>query len=116
MGPGPYSSDRLVRDVTARGVRTRVIEAGDEDAPALVLIHGFLVSHRAFDDVIDPFAEHFHVIAPALPGFGESEKPSPARYAYGIEAFSEAIADVIPALGGGRANPLGHPVGAPGGR
>ena len=82
------SPERLVRDVTARGVRTRVIEAGSEDAPALVLVHGFLVSHRAFDDVIDPLAERFHVIAPDLPGFGESEKPSPARYAYGVESFT----------------------------
>jgi pimeloyl-ACP methyl ester carboxylesterase len=109
---GAVPVERLVRDVTARGVRTRVIEAGDEDAPALVLVHGFLVSHRAFDDVIDPFAEHFHVIAPDLPGFGESEKPSPARYAYGVEAFAEAMADVIAAFGVGRASVLGHAMGA----
>ncbi|HEY4118346.1 MAG TPA: alpha/beta hydrolase [Byssovorax sp.] len=105
------SQERLVRDVTARGVRTRVIEAGDDDAPALVLVHGFLVSHRAFDDVIDPLAERFHVIAPDLPGFGESEKPSPARYAYGVESFTEAIADVIAAFGVGRASVLGHAMG-----
>ncbi len=109
---GVEPAPRLVRDVTARGVRTRVIEAGDESLPALVLVHGFLVSHRAFDDVIDPFAKRFHVIAPDLPGFGESEKPSPARYPYGIEAYAEAIADVIAAFGVGRAAVLGHAMGA----
>src|SRR6185436_16429418 len=61
--------------------------------------------------VIDALAQRFHVIAPDLPGFGESEKPSPARYAYGIEAFSEAIADVIAAFGVGRASVLGHAMG-----
>ena len=55
--------------------------------------------------------ERFHVIAPDLPGFGESEKPNPARYAYGIEAFAEAIADLIAAFGVGRASVVGHAMG-----
>jgi pimeloyl-ACP methyl ester carboxylesterase len=103
--------ERLMRDVTARGVRTRVLEAGDESRPTLLLVHGFLVSHREFDDIIDPLAQRFHVIAPDLPGFGESEKPGPARYAYGIEAFAEALADLIAAFGVGRASIIGHQMG-----
>jgi pimeloyl-ACP methyl ester carboxylesterase len=104
-------SDRVVRDITARGVRTRVLEAGQGNGPPLVLIHSFLTSHREFDDIIDPLAERFHVIAPDLPGFGESEKPNPARYAYGIETFAEAIADLIAAFGVGRASIIGHAMG-----
>ncbi|MCC6557067.1 MAG: alpha/beta hydrolase [Polyangiaceae bacterium] len=90
----------------------RVLEAGAETSPALLLIHDFLVSRLEFDDVIDPLAERFHVIVPDLPGFGESEKPSPARYAYGIEAFAEAIADLIAAFEVGRAHLVGHSMGA----
>jgi pimeloyl-ACP methyl ester carboxylesterase len=104
--------ERLSRDVTARGVRMRVVEAGDESSPAVVLVHDFLVSHLEYDDVIDELAERFHVIAPDLPGFGESEKPSPARYAYGIESGAEAIADLIAAFGVGRAHVIGHGMGA----
>jgi pimeloyl-ACP methyl ester carboxylesterase len=107
--PAPF--ERSIRDVTARGVRTRVLEAGRESAPALVLIHGFLESHRTWDDLIDELAERFHVIAPDLPGFGESEKPNPARYAYGIESHAEAIADLIAAFGVGRASIVGHAMG-----
>jgi pimeloyl-ACP methyl ester carboxylesterase len=107
----PASYERAIRDVTARGVRTRVLEAGREGAPALVLIHGFLESHRTWDDLVDDLAERFHVIAPDLPGFGESEKPNPARYAYGIEAHAEAIADLIAAFGVGRASVVGHAMG-----
>jgi pimeloyl-ACP methyl ester carboxylesterase len=106
---GPF--EREIRDVTARGVRTRVLEAGREDAPALVLIHGFLESRRTWDDLIDDLAERFHVIAPDLPGFGESEKPNPARYSYGIESHAEAIADLIAAFGVGRASVVGHAMG-----
>lgn len=102
-------NSRIVRDVTARNVRMRVIEAG-EGSP-LLLIHGFLVSHLEYDAIIDPLAEHHRVIAVDLPGFGESEKPSPARYPYGIEAFAEAVADVIAAMDLGRVSLLGHSMG-----
>jgi pimeloyl-ACP methyl ester carboxylesterase len=104
-------AERVVRDVTARGVRTRVIEAGDPEAPPLLLLHGFLTSHLEWDEVLDAFAERFHVIAPDLPGFGESEKPSPARYGYGIETFAEAVADLVAAFGLGRASVVGHAMG-----
>lgn len=101
----------VLRDVTARGVRTRVLEAGSDRSPALVLVHGLYTSHRSFEDLIEDLSPRFHVIAPDLPGFGESEKPSPARYPYGIEAHAEAIADLIAAFGVGRASILGHAMG-----
>jgi pimeloyl-ACP methyl ester carboxylesterase len=114
--PGPPAEggaprEGRLRDVTARGIRIRVVEAGDERAPALFLIHGLLASHRSFEDVIEDLGERFHVIAPDLPGFGESEKPSPARYAYGVEAHAESVADLIAAFGVGRASLLGHAMG-----
>jgi pimeloyl-ACP methyl ester carboxylesterase len=109
---GPESAwSRTVRDVNARGVRTRALTAGNPKKPALVLVHDFLVSHLEWEEIIDPLAERFHVVAPDLPGFGASEKPDPARYAYTIEALSEAVVDVIAALGVGRASILGHGLG-----
>src|SRR5271154_5138700 len=95
-GGGPLPAG-VLRDVSARGVRTRVLEAGSDRSPALVLIHGLFTSHRSFEDLIEALAPRFHVIAPDLPGFGESEKPSPARYPYGVEAHAESIADLIAA-------------------
>jgi len=108
-GPAPMKSARIVRDVTARKVRMRVIEAGA--GRPLLLIHGFLVSHLEYDRIIEPLAQHFRVIAVDLPGFGESEKPPPTRYPYGIEAFAEAVADVIAAMDLGRVSVLGHSMG-----
>jgi pimeloyl-ACP methyl ester carboxylesterase len=102
---------RAARDVTARGVRMRVVEAGEGRGPPLVLVHGFWATHLDFDDVIDRLATRFHVIVPDLPGFGDSEKPSPARYPYGVETFAEAVADLIAAYGLGRAFVVGHALG-----
>ncbi|RLB62264.1 MAG: alpha/beta hydrolase [Deltaproteobacteria bacterium] len=104
-------TQRVSRDVTARGVRMRVAEAGGEGQAPLILIHDFLVSHLDFDDIIDELAVDFHVISPVLPGFGDSEKPNPSRYSYGVETFAEAIADLIAAYGMGRACVLGHGLG-----
>jgi pimeloyl-ACP methyl ester carboxylesterase len=110
-GMGATAPERGSRDVTARGIRMRVLSAGEPSAPPLVLVHDFLSSHLEFDDVIDPLAERFHVVSPDLPGFGESEKPSPTRYAYGVEAFTEAVADLMAAYGLGRSCVVGHGLG-----
>ena len=87
----------------------RVVEAGS--GPPVILVHDFLVSHLEFETVLAPLAERFRVLAPDLPGFGESEKPSPARYAYGIESFAEAIVDMIAGLELGRVSIVGHSLG-----
>ncbi|MGH7269067.1 MAG: alpha/beta fold hydrolase, partial [Polyangiaceae bacterium] len=53
----------------------------------------------------------FRVIAPDLPGFGESEKPPPSRYRYDFDAFCESLADLIAAVGLGRVSLCGHAMG-----
>lgn len=108
---GEPSMQRVARDVTARGVRIRVLEAGAAEQPSLILVHDFLASHLEFDDVIDSLARRFHVIAPDLPGFGESAKPNASRYAYGVESFAEALADLVAAYGLGQVFVLGHGLG-----
>jgi len=99
----------VVRDVAARGARIRFVEAGD--GPPLVLVHDYLSSRVEWDDVLPRLAERFRVIAPDLPGFGESEKPSPSRYRYDCEAFSESLVDLVAAVGLVRLSLCGHAMG-----
>ncbi len=99
----------IVRDVTARGTRTRVVEFG-AGAP-LVVIHDLFCSHHAFDDIVEPLSHAFHVVGIDLPGFGESEKPPPSRFAYTLETFAEVVTDVIAALQIGRSHVIGHGLG-----
>jgi pimeloyl-ACP methyl ester carboxylesterase len=100
----------ITRDVSARGARIRFVEAG-EGAP-LVLVHDALASKETFEGAIERLARSFRVIAPDLPGFGASEKPDPMRYAYGYDAFAEAVFDLVAALGLGRVHVCGHAMGA----
>jgi pimeloyl-ACP methyl ester carboxylesterase len=95
-----------IHDVSARGVRLRVAERGG--GPALLLLHDFLMSRQGWGGVSPMLAERYRVVTPDLPGFGESEKPSPNRFDYGVEVFAECVADLIAAMGLGRACVVGH--------
>lgn len=97
------------RDVTASGVRLRVVEDGE--GPPIVLVHGMFVDSRSWDGVRGKLRDGFRVITPDLPGFGQSEKPPPNRFPYGIDAFSEAVADLYAGLELGRSALVGHGLG-----
>jgi pimeloyl-ACP methyl ester carboxylesterase len=99
----------MTRDVAARGARIRFVEAGS-GAP-LLLIHDYLASRVAWEDVLPHLAQRFRVIVPDLPGFGESEKPPPSRYRYDFDGFSESLVDLVAALGLGRVSMCGHAMG-----
>jgi pimeloyl-ACP methyl ester carboxylesterase len=99
----------VTRDVAARGARIRFVEAGS-GAP-LLLVHDYLASHVAWDDVLPRLAARFHVIVPDLPGFGESEKPPPGRFRYDFDGFSESLVDLVAALGLGRVSLCGQAMG-----
>lgn len=97
------------RDVGARGARIRFYETGG--GPPLLAIHGYLWSGTVWEDASPFLARDLRVIVPDLPGFGESEKPSPSRYPYGYEAFTESLVDLVAALGVGRVSVCGHSMG-----
>lgn len=61
------------RAVTVDGLRLHVAEAGS--GPALLLIHGLTASHAVWQPTIAEFAADWRVIAPDLPGHGDSDKP-----------------------------------------
>jgi pimeloyl-ACP methyl ester carboxylesterase len=97
------------RDVTASGVRLRVSEAG-AGTPVLFL-HGLFADRTTWGRVMGGLRDGFRLIAPDLPGFGESEKPPTSRFRYGVDAFAEAICDLYAALEVGRAAVVGHGLG-----
>lgn len=68
--------------VQVDGVGIFYWEAGPENAPTIVLLHGFPSSSREFDTLIPLLATKYHLIAPHYPGFGLSDAPSPTTYTY----------------------------------
>ncbi|MBI5513639.1 MAG: alpha/beta hydrolase [Deltaproteobacteria bacterium] len=99
--------DATTHDLLLRGVRVRFQDEGR--GPAVLLVHGFLVSHSAWTALLPLLTPRFRVIAPDLPGFGDSEKP--ARYSYSREAYADTLCDLLAGLGIPRASVVGHGMG-----
>jgi pimeloyl-ACP methyl ester carboxylesterase len=56
--------------------------AGPVDAPVLLLLHGFPSASHMFRDLIPELADRYRVIAPDLPGFGQTKAPARGAEAY----------------------------------
>ncbi|WP_372361981.1 alpha/beta fold hydrolase [Xanthomonas sp. NCPPB 1325] len=74
-------------------------EAGRKDAPVLLLLHGFPSASHVFRDLMPLLAQHYRLIAPDLPGFGNTKAPPRGQFDYTfenlynvIEGFTEALA------------------------
>lgn len=83
------------RAVTAMGVRTSYLEAGPSDAPPLIMLHGLGATNASLLPCLADLATDYRVIAPDLPGFGDSAAPaapySAAWFAAWLEAFQHEI-------------------------
>jgi len=66
-------------------------EAGDPANPKLVLLHGFPSSSHQYRNLIPSLADSFHVLAPDYPGFGDSDLPDPAKFAYTFDSLADVI-------------------------
>lgn len=68
------------------------LTAGDASRPAVLLLHGTPNSARMFRDLMPALAQDCHVIAPDLPGHGESEPLAAVSFAGIGEAVAELLA------------------------
>ena len=66
-------------------------EAGQKDAPVLLLLHGFPSSSHMFRDLIPTLADSYRVNAPDMPGFGFSDPPDRAGFAYTFENVTDVM-------------------------
>ncbi|MPW20210.1 alpha/beta fold hydrolase [Paraburkholderia sp. CNPSo 3157] len=77
-------------------------EAGRPGAPKLLLLHGFPSSSHMFRDLIPLLAQRFHIVAPDLPGFGQSDMPERSAFSYTFDNIANVIDRFTEVIGFGR--------------
>jgi pimeloyl-ACP methyl ester carboxylesterase len=102
----PPQLDGVTHDyVNAGGLRTHIALAGPEDAPPLLLVHGWPQNWWSWREVIPALAEKHRVIAPDLRGHGWTDVP-PAGY--DKEQLASDLLALLDALGIDRVTWIGH--------
>ena len=65
------------------------LEAGNPEQGTLVLLHGMGTGASAWQPQLEALGEHYHILAPSLPGYGSQPGP------FTLTAASEAVATLI---------------------
>ena len=92
-------------ELCANGLRFTALAAGDEDAPLVLLLHGFPELSRSWRHQLPVLAEAgFRAVAPDLRGYGGTD----ARGPYDLRTLAADVDALIAALGRERAAVIGH--------
>ncbi|MFF3751498.1 alpha/beta fold hydrolase [Streptomyces sp. NPDC002018] len=80
------------------GVNVFYREAGPEDAPVVLLLHGFPTSSRMYRNLIPHLSDRYHAIAPDYPGFGHSDVPDREKFTYDFDHIADIIDKLLDRL------------------
>jgi pimeloyl-ACP methyl ester carboxylesterase len=94
-----HYTSTLHKTVTVDKVSVFYRESGNPSNPKMLLLHGFPSSSHQYRDLVSTLADHFHVVAPDYPGFGNSDLPSTDEFNYTFDRLSEIVESFLKVIG-----------------
>jgi pimeloyl-ACP methyl ester carboxylesterase len=95
----PAVPPTFFRTARVEGLDIFYREAGPQDAPVILLLHGFPTSSRMFRNLIPALADRYHLIAPDYPGFGHSSAPDADQFSYTFDHLAQIMDNFVTQLG-----------------
>jgi pimeloyl-ACP methyl ester carboxylesterase len=87
------------RKVTVDGLSIFYREGGPKDAPTILFLHGLPSSSRMFQSLFARLSDRYHLVAPDYPGFGHSDWPDAAQFAYTFDHIATVMDGFTQAIG-----------------
>ena len=87
------------QSICINGLNIFYRKAGDKSSPTLLLLHGFPTSSHMFRNLIPILAEHYHVVAPDFPGFGQTDLLDHKQFSYTFANLADIIGNFTEAIG-----------------
>ena len=100
---GGKAESALELDLYGETLHIHTIDEGSGDC--ILLLHGWGARGETYRCLIDMLSPYFRVLAPDMPGFGESQEPS---FAYDTEHYAGFVEAFMKALSIPRATVMGH--------
>jgi pimeloyl-ACP methyl ester carboxylesterase len=97
--PAPVLPTVHYRNQAVGDVEVFYREAGPAEAPVILLLHGFPTSGHMFRDLIPLLADRYRVIAPDLPGYGQTKAPKRGDFDYTFDNLAKVMDGFVDAIG-----------------
>jgi pimeloyl-ACP methyl ester carboxylesterase len=95
----PMKYPTFYRSIQVDGLSIFYREAGPNDAPTILLLHGLPSSSRMFEPLFARLSDRYHLVAPDYPGFGHSDWPNSKSFAYTFDHYADIMNHFTEALG-----------------
>jgi pimeloyl-ACP methyl ester carboxylesterase len=105
-GAQTAAKEFVSRDAKINGASIHYETGGS--GPAVILLHGFAETSRMWNPILPALGAKFTVIAPDLPGIGDSSIPTGE---IGMKTAAIQIHDLVRSLGVVKARVVGHDIG-----
>ena len=93
------STDIDYKTIEVNGLDIFYREAGDKNAPTLLLLHGFPTSSHMFRNLMAELSDSYHMLAPDFPGFGNSSQPPMDDFDYTFDNLAATVEGFLDTLG-----------------